>query len=306
MTRQSPLSEIHRAHGALFEQTYIWSLPAHFGDPLNEYHTIRTHVGLLDLSHRSHLRFSGPDRIPYLQGMVSNDVKGLRPGKGMAAAVLDLQGKVLAETRIYCLEDCLLMDLWEPVKEKILAHLHHHIVADEVEITDLADQYGTVSLQGRRSRDLLIELGGTHVLLSEEFNHHEAVLAGGSCRLIRATHTGEEGYDIMIENNNLLPAVMSIEEKGKNHSLQWIGSQAQEILRIESGIPLYGVDIGEDNLLLETGLDQTVSFDKGCYLGQEVVERVHSRGHVNKKLVGMLLEGGETAHRGAAIDTKQA
>ena len=89
-------------------------------------------------------------------------------------------------------------------------------------------------------------------------------------------------------------------EAGKQFSAAWIGEQAQNILRIEAGIPRYGIDFTEDNLLLEVGLDD-VSFSKGCYLGQEVVERIRSRGHVNKKLVGLLLEGQQPVTSGEGI-----
>jgi folate-binding protein YgfZ len=89
---------------------------------------------------------------------------------------------------------------------------------------------------------------------------------------------------------------------GEQHSLRWIGAEAQEILRVEAGIPLYGVDFAEDNLLLEVGLDHAVSFSKGCYLGQEVVERIRSRGHVNKKLSGLFLETSKPANQGSSIE----
>ena len=95
-----------------------------------------------------------------------------------------------------------------------------------------------------------------------------------------------------------------IQEKGKAYSAQWIGTEAQEILRIEAGIPRYGVDMDQENLVLETNLQDAVNFEKGCYLGQEVIERIHSRGHVNKKLVGLVLEGENPAQRGDPIQAE--
>ena len=92
---------------------------------------------------------------------------------------------------------------------------------------------------------------------------------------------------------SLSPLVFTLQEKGKPFDLRWVGVQALEVLRIEAGIPRYGVDMDEENLLLETGLEHAVSFDKGCYLGQETIERIHSRGHVNKNLVGILPEGAQ-------------
>ena len=112
---------------------------------------------------------------------------------------------------------------------------------------------------------------------------------------VYASHTGETGFDLIAPIANLSNIAQRLTETGKQFSAAWVGEEAQNILRIEAGIPRYGADFTEDNLLLEVGLDDAVSFSKGCYLGQEVVERIRSRGHVNKKLAGLTLEGQESA-----------
>ena len=305
MAKGSPLAEMHRINGANFEQEDGWSLPLHFGEPLQEYQSVRSRVGLLDLCHRGLLCFTGPDRVTYLQGMVSNDVEVLSPGQGTYAAVLDIHGKILADVRIFCTQDCFLVDLWETLKEKIIHHLNRYLIADEVEINDLTDRYGIVSVQGPKSDHLLEGLLGTNELPSTELGHGEFTTGDGTFRLVRGTHTGEKGFDLFLEKKDLMPVVLSIQEKGKTLPVQWVGCQAQEILRVEAGIPRYGIDMSEDNLLLETGLDHSVSFKKGCYLGQEVVERIHSRGHVNRKLIGLALEGDAAARRGDAVHAEQ-
>ncbi len=305
MANHLPLSELHRENGAHFREDDGWSLPLHFGKPLEEYQSVRSRAGLFDLCHRSLLRFTGPDRVSFLQGMVSNDIEKLTPGQGTAAAVLDIHGKILADIRILCAQDYLLLDLWESLKEKIVNHLNRYLIADEVEIDDLTDRCGILSVQGPSSRDLLEGLLGTDKLPSTDLSHAEYQTGDGKTRLIRATHTGEEGFDIILEKKELLPIVSSIQEKGKPFSAQWVGCQVQEVLRIEAGIPRYGVDMDEDNLLLETGLDRAVSFKKGCYLGQEVIERIHSRGHVNRKLIGIVLEGDSAAMPADAIHAEK-
>lgn len=292
---------MHRTAGAEFAEEEGWILPRHFGDSLQEYLTVRSQVGILDLCNRGLLRFTGPDRVSYLQGMVSNDVKKLAPGEGVHAAVLDIQGKILADARIFCLEDFFLLDLWDPLKEKILTHLNRYLIADDVEITDLTGKYGMLSPQGPKAGLLLRELFPNAVIPARELAHCASKLGDAEVRITRSSHTGEEGYDLLISTKDLPSMVSHIEETGKKFSLGWVGTQAQEILRVEAGIPRYGVDMNEDNLLLETGLDQAVSFHKGCYLGQEVVERVRSRGHVNKRLVGLLLEGDTVAEPSSPI-----
>src|SRR3989338_6400212 len=134
-----------------------------------------------------------------------------------------------------------------------------------------------------------------------ELDHTVFLLGDAEIRICRSSHTGEDGYDLLVPITNLLPTVALIEEMRDNFSLPWIGTQAQELLRVEAGIPRYGLDINEENLLLETGLDNSVSFQKGCYLGQEVVERIRSRGHVNRRLVGLVLEREKAARAGDKI-----
>ncbi|MCZ6626231.1 MAG: aminomethyltransferase family protein [Deltaproteobacteria bacterium] len=305
MSKQSPLTELHRTRGADFVEAEGWILPLHFGDSPQEYRTVRSRVGLLDLCHHGLLRFTGPDRISFLQGMVSNDVKNLASGQGVYAAVLDIQGKILADTRIFCMGESFLLDLWEPLKEKIFTHLNRYLIADDVEITDLTGQFAIISLQGPEAQLFLSELLQQGKIPLRELDHRPFQIDDAEIRLVRSTHTGEKGYDFLIPIGSLKAVVLRIEETGKRFSLQWVGTQAQEILRTEAGIPRYGIDMDENNLLLETGLEQAVSFQKGCYLGQEVVERIHTRGHVNKKLVGMLLDGDTAAERGNTIRAEE-
>ena len=120
-------------------------------------------------------------------------------------------------------------------------------------------------------------------------------------RICRSGHTGEDGFDLMIPLADIENMAQQLTEAASTYSARWVGTEAYEILRIEAGIPRYGVDITEDNLILETGLTHAVSFNKGCYLGQEVVERIRSRGHVNKNLTGLLIDGEKPPPAGSKI-----
>jgi glycine cleavage system T protein len=301
MAKPTSLLEIHRRNGAELIEEGGWMLPARFGAPLEEYEAVRSAVGLFDLCNYAVLQLTGTDRVPWLQGMVSNDVKKLTPGSGVYAAVLDVNGKVLADLRVLCTEESFILLLWEPLKEKVIAHLNRYLVADDVEIGDETARYGMVSLQGPHAL-LLLSAIAPHQDPPVHMHSHQFLRVGGrDIRAIRATHTGEEGFDLLMEMGNLAPVVKELERAGAALSLRWTGLQAQEILRVEAGIPRYGVDMDEENLLLETGLDQAVSFQKGCYIGQEVIERVRSRGHVNRKLAGIVLGGKSPAHRGDKI-----
>jgi glycine cleavage system T protein len=301
MAQPTPLLEIHRAHGAELVETNGWILPAHFGATAKEYDAVRSAVGLLDMCDYATLHITGPDRVSYLQGMVSNDVKKLSPGSGVYAAVLDVNGKVLADLRVLCTEDSFILLVWEPLKEKVIGQLNRYLVADDVEIGDQGTRYGMISLQGPHALLLLNAIAPRQDPPVQMYGHCLLRVGEREIRAVRSTHTGEEGFDLLMEMENLAPVVEELERAGAALSLRWAGLQAQEILRVEAGLPRYGVDMDEENLLLETGLDQAVSFQKGCYIGQEVIERVRSRGHVNRKLAGIVLGGKSPAHRGDKI-----
>jgi glycine cleavage system T protein len=301
MAKPTPLIEIHRAHGAGFIEQDGWILPAYFGAPLEEYEAVRSAVGVLDMCDYTALHLTGPDRVSYLQGMVSNDVKKLAPGSGVYAAVLDVNGKILADIRVLCAEESFIILLKESLKDKVIAQLNRYLVADDVEISDSAGLYGMISLQGPHALLLLNSVAPHQDPPVHAIDHRLFRIADREVRAIRATHTGEEGFDLLMEVGDLAQVVGEIERAGTPLVLRWTGLQAQEILRIEAGLPRYGVDMDEDNLLLETGLDRSVSFTKGCYIGQEVIERVRSRGHVNRKLAGIALNGESPAQRGDKI-----
>ena len=301
MAKTTPLVEMHRAHGAKLIEQDGWILPAHFGAPLEEYEAVRSAVGLFDRCDYAALTFTGSDRVSWLQGMVSNDVKKLTPGSGVYAAVLDVNGKILADLTVLCAEESFIFLIWEPLKEKIVAHLNRYLVADDVEIGDESARHGMISLQGPRAMLLLSAVAPDQDPPVHMASHAALRICERDVSVIRATHTGEEGFDLLIEVQDVAAIAGELERAGAAPGVRWVGVQAQDILRIEAGLPRYGIDMDAEHLLLETGLDQAVSFQKGCYLGQEVIERVHSRGHVNKKLVGILLAGDTAANRGDKI-----
>jgi glycine cleavage system T protein len=301
MAKQSLLLTFHQSNSAQFVERDGWLLPAQFSDSATEYAAVRSAVGFIDLAHRGLLQLTGPDRVSFLQGMVSNDVKALKPGAGQYATVLNQQGKVLGDTRVLCSDNSLYLELWEIIKEKITEHLNQYLVADEVEIADRTDEYGMISLQGPQAEDCLRRIVGPSDLPGVSMAHRMVKINDAQVCVVRATSTGETGFDLIIPRSNLLSVAQQLTEAGKEFSGAWIGEEAHNVLRVEAGIPRYGIDFTEENLLLEVGLDHAVSFTKGCYLGQEVVERIRSRGHVNKKLVGLTFEGREPASRGDVL-----
>ena len=283
----SPLDDFHKGNRAFFLEREGWNLPAHFGDAAAEYEAVRSGAGWLDLADRAVLSITGPDSAEWLQGMLSNDVKALGAGDGVPAAVLNIQGKVLADVRVFRTDDAFLLDLSEPLVPGVLEHLDRYLIADEVEISDLSGALAMLSIQGPQAETALSALLDAGSLPAKNLSHGDFAIAGDRVRVARATHTGEPGFDLVVPRRRL-PAMAALPAA---RNIPWIGLHARETLRIEAGIPQYGIDMDADTLLLETGLDDAVSFTKGCYLGQETVERIHSRGHVNRRLVGLKAAG---------------
>jgi folate-binding protein YgfZ len=282
-----PLADFHRANGAVFGERDGRVAVAQFGDPSGEYRAVRSAAGLLDLSHRGLLQFTGPDRLSFLQGMLSNDLRSLKPFEGQSATLLTQQGKVVADVRVLCSLNSFYLDFWTNLKSKIIEHLNRYLVADEVEITDRSEEYAILSIQGPKAEMLVGQLAESSELPARPKQHAMLTIEGAAVCAVRDSDTGESGFDLIIPQTHLLAIAKSLTAIGKPFGAVWVGEDAHNILRIEAGVPRFGIDFTEDNLLLEVGLDHAVSFTKGCYLGQEVVERIRSRGHVNRKLVGL-------------------
>ncbi len=155
MAKRSTLADLHERQGATFIERDGWRLPDHFGDPASEYKSVRESAGLFDLANRAMLQFTGEDRLPYLQGMLSNDLRPLKMFDGQQATILTQQGKVVADLRVLCSLNSFYLDFWEPLKEKILTHLNRYLVADDVEIHDPNEQWKMLSLQGPRAQVML-------------------------------------------------------------------------------------------------------------------------------------------------------
>ena len=294
---------MHRANGATFVERDGWLLPAHYGDVDGEYQAVRAAAGIIDFSHRGLLQFTGPDRLSFLQGMLSNDLRPLKPFDGAYATVLTQQGKVVADVRVLCAMNSFYLDFWENLKDKILDHLNRYLIADEVEIADRSCEYTMLSIQGPAAQALLERTVSGDVQLPATSKQHAMIdIEGAAVCVVFDSHTGEPGFDLILPMSAAANVAKKLTDAGKPLATKWVGEEALNVLRVEAGIPRYGIDFTEDNLLLEVGLDQAVSFTKGCYLGQEVVERIRSRGHVNKKLSGVLIEGETPADPGDVIE----
>lgn len=284
---KSPLDEAHRRAGARFQERGHWLVPASYGDVMAEYSAVREGgAGLIDLSSRGRIEIGGTEAVLFLNGLITNDVKALAENSWMEAAFPNVQGRMLAHARVLRRGDTFLFDTEPVTREQIIKTLGRFTLAGDFRVTDLTDKSAQLSIQGALSSEIVRALLGEDAANVERGGIVNTGWKEDKIQVIRATHTAEDGFDLFTSAG----AVVSLWDELSKAGARPIGFDALEILRIEAGLPLYGVDVDETKVVLETGLDDAVSFTKGCYIGQEIIARIHFRGHVAKRLAGVMLD----------------
>lgn len=290
-TKSLPLEEAHRRHGAAMVDRGGWLLPANYGDAAAEYEAVRGGVsaGLFDLSARGRVEVSGAEAVQFLNGMITNDVKTLEPGAWMPAAFPTPQGRLVAAARVARAseEQSFLIDTEPATRAAVFKALERFTPAGDFRVRDLGDETAHLSVQGATAADVVSRALGEGAARIERGRVAVVAWRGDqSLTVLCATHTGEDGFDLICDAGPAGELWDALVAAGARPA----GADALEVLRIEAGVPRYGVDADDSNVVTEANLDDAVSYTKGCYAGQEIIARIHWRGHVAKKLTGLLLE----------------
>ncbi|MGB7768143.1 MAG: glycine cleavage T C-terminal barrel domain-containing protein [Verrucomicrobiia bacterium] len=331
------LHEFHQRLGARFVEVNGAEIVNDYGDWLAEHAALCQSSGVLDLSFRSRICLTGTDRVRFLHGQVTNDVKKLRAGEGCYAALVTARGKMESDLNIFNLPDELLLDFEPGLTEKIWQRLEKFVVADDVQIVDAAPHYGLLSVQGPKAEEVVRAIGLfpeiptkpldsvkiSDATLGEIYLMNQPRLSPfplpakrgegqgegqhftSSPRPSPPFHGGEgenilSGFDLFVPNSSLGAVadklIAAAKQTGglvapkQREGGRACGWRAFETARIEAGIPCFGVDMDETNLPLECGIEnRAVVYNKGCYIGQEVINRIHSFGHVTRELRGLRL-----------------
>jgi folate-binding protein YgfZ len=238
------------------------------------YDGLRQSAAWLNLSSRGRLHITGEDRARLLNAMTTNQVQALQPGQGCYAFFLNAQGRILGDANLFCFEDHLLLDTEPETRQKLFEHLDRYIIADDVTLEDVTETTVAIAIEGPQAVAVLAGLMGEAPGAAEP----NAWVPWGSRSVARVSSTGSAGFCIFA------PAG---EKAGLLAQLAGIPGATPEdarTVRIEHGRPRYGEEITERYLVQETGQLQAVNFSKGCYLGQEIVERVRSRAQIHRLL----------------------
>jgi tRNA-modifying protein YgfZ len=244
------------------------------------YDALTAGAGLIDVSDRGRIRVTGEDRARLLHAMTTNHIQQMKPGDGVYVFFLNAQGRILADAYVLCFEDHFLLDTAPEARQAVYEHLDKYIIADDVTLEDITDQTFSLGIEGPKAADIAArcEMQAPH----HRFSHVQS----GEFIVAAISATGSYGARIYGPVGRKDEAVTMIEGAG---AIAATAADA-ETVRIENFVPRYGCDITEHTLPQETQQMHALHFQKGCYIGQEIVERIRSRGHVNRVLMGFRIE----------------
>jgi folate-binding protein YgfZ len=317
---ETPLAGVHRRAGATMGVWFGCALPDEFGELREEQRFANESVALVDKNYRAYFTFTGPDRVRYLNAILTNNIKELGNGQGVVSLLLNAQGRILAEIETFADGQKLFCVSYLMIRERLAEVLEKYIIMDDVTFSDDAEKFGTLALEGPRAADVvkeltgvdlnsLPELGWVDVMVSSPTAEGATVGKAGSdnsglseraipCRMVRRF----AGVEFIVERDKLERLWEVLLQATRRHGGGPTGYKALSARRLVKGVPWFGYDFGEKQIPHEAGLESShISYTKGCYTGQEIVERVRSRGQVNRRRVELLFDGESVPENGAEL-----
>ncbi|HVA18125.1 MAG TPA: glycine cleavage T C-terminal barrel domain-containing protein [Candidatus Dormibacteraeota bacterium] len=309
MPIDTPLKSEHEKLGATFGAYFGCTLPRDYGDVAREYKFVRESTGLLDKNYRAVISFTGKDRARYLNAMLTNNIRDLVPGHGNISLLLSPQGRIMAEVETLALDDRLLVVSHAMIRPRLVDTFDKFIIMDDVTLEDLTDRTATLALEGPKTPAIIRELCGLDLNSLSELDHTEAIVkiakedgANISCRVVKYSRGEIPGADFIVDREHLHALWNLFLEAARRHAGGPVGYAALNILRLEAGIPWYGVDFDENQIPHQAALEKThINFSKGCYTGQEIVERVRSRGHIQRQRAMLRFAGDAVPNPGEPL-----
>jgi folate-binding protein YgfZ len=253
-----------------------------------------------DRSHLATVAVRGRERESFLQNMLTNDVRTLALSTGVPAAFLTNKGKLISDLLVFKSDDLFLLQMERERAEPLRIALDRYIISEDVTLENRLDTEATLSIEGPKASGILAELAGIPVSDLDgldDLHFHPLDLAGLAVRVVARRRGLTPRFDATASPEGAKKLLASALERGALLG----GEEVRELRRIEASRPRFGVDMDDSHLPLEAGLDEALSFQKGCYIGQEYVVRIAHRGHVNKKLSGLKLAGGPPPPPGSPV-----
>ena len=279
-----PLHALHQAMGAQFGDDQGFEQVRTFGAPERAFAALTTRAALQDRTFRGLVRLHGPDAVTFLHGQTTNEVKKLEPGHGNGAVLLTARGKMLGEVRVLRRADDLLVETGVGFGEPVRDALERGCISEEVEFEDWTLTFGQLGLYGPEAHAVLTAALGAPAPSLVEHAHQEVLLGGAAVTVVGTRGPGAAGFDLLVPAPALEAVWRALRAAGEPRGLAPMGEDTHEHARIAAGLPRFGVDMTSETNPLEANLERDISYNKGCYVGQEVIAKATFRGHVNKKL----------------------
>jgi folate-binding protein YgfZ len=293
------LTETYRTDQIPLSDAFGGPYPDAFTHPRVEYEMLTHHAGIVDLSHWGVLRLTGSDRATFLNAMVTNDVAALTAGHSCPALMTTTKGKIFAQLLVIAQEDELTVLVMQGDRARVIDALASHIIADDVTLDDVSGDYGVLSAEGPSARELVWRLFPREPLPLRDGEVTRNSYLDIAATVIRHTVAGDKGMHVLTARDSFARLRDYLVQGGVGIDCGPVGRVAWNTRRIENGLPWLGSDVTEDNFPKEARLDDHVSYEKGCYLGQETIARMHYRGHPNWQLVGLTAPNAPFAYREA-------
>jgi folate-binding protein YgfZ len=286
---ETPLAAHCKSAGANIGVWFGCALPSDFGDWQHEYEIAKKSVALIDKNYLACFSFTGPDRARYLNAILTNNIKDLQPGQGNISLLLNPQGRILAEIETQADPNRLLCISHAMIRAHLADTLEKFIIMDDVTLTDETDRYATLSLIGPQTPQFIYDLAvNTNLNELSDFSSVEARIDAIACTITKKSLANTPSADIRVDRKDIEQLWNFLAEKTRALGGGPVGYKALNALRLEQSIPWFGYDFGDKQIPHEAGLENShISYTKGCYTGQEIVERVRSRGQVNRRRISL-------------------
>jgi aminomethyltransferase len=255
------------------------------------YQALREGVAWLDLSSRGRILARGRDRARLLHNLTTNDVKRLTPGSGCYAFLLNPQGRIQSDLEIFCFADHYLLGTEPEMRERAIQQIRRYIISDQVDLADVTESTSAVAVEGPGAAAALAALNAP--VPDADYGH----LPWGDLTVAAVSLTGQPGFRFFLPSPDIAALASRLDAVGVLPATP----EDARLARVENGKPRYGEDILDTSLPQETKQMHAISFTKGCYLGQEIVERIRARGHVNRKLERLELDATEPPAPGTKL-----
>jgi folate-binding protein YgfZ len=299
---ETQLAEMHRNAGAKIGVWFDCALPDDFGDWQREYSFAKQSVALIDKNYRAYVSFTGADRVRYLNAILTNNIKDLQPFQGNLSLLLNPQGRILAEIETHARVDRLFCVSYAMIRERLVETLDKFIIMDDVTLIDDTQRYGTLALEGPAAARLASDMTGVDLHSLPELVTAEARVGSMGCGMVRKTLGGFPAAEFILGREDIQGFWHELLRRAKAVGGGPIGYTALNALRLEQGVPWFGYDFGEKQIPHEAALENShISYTKGCYTGQEIVERVRSRGQVNRRRVALVFPGARVPSAGDVL-----